>query len=82
MSKYTDYGQMPLEAADRTARTSTGWIGRRIARPEITTLVGIRQAFPIRIHPGKKHLSWDRQAIKGPTYLVTDRGHTDGGRRR
>ena len=29
----------------------TGWIGRRIAEPEIATLAGIRQAFPIDSKP-------------------------------
>ena len=37
--------------------------------------MGIRQAYPI--HPGlkKERKEWDNQAIKGLTYLTTDRGY-------
>ena len=47
------------EAAGHMAGRA-GWIDRRIARPEIATLAGIRQAFPIHSKP--KHPSWDPRA--------------------
>jgi len=47
--------------------------GRRMHKPDVATPAGIRQAY--RIH-GKTpaHLSWSRWAIRGLTYMVTDKG--------
>lgn len=59
------------EEADSRARRSA-WLDRRTAQPEIATPAGIRQAFPIHSRP--RWLKWDRQSLKGLTYIVTDRG--------
>ena len=64
------------EAADYMAG-KTGWIGRRIARPDIATPASIRQVFPIHTRP--KHLLWDCQAVKGLTYLATAGGYSGTG---
>jgi len=43
--------------------------------PDIITPAGIRQAHPVRIHPkAPAHLKWSREAVRGLTYVVTDKG--------
>ena len=39
---------------------------------DMITPAGIRQDFPI--HTKRKHLGWSRKAVKGLTYILTDRG--------
>jgi len=47
--------------------------GRRMHKPDIVTPAGIRQAY--RLHGGTPaHLSWSRWALRGLTYMVTDKG--------
>ena len=60
------------ERADYMAKLAVE-VGLRMNEPDIITPAGIRQAFPIH---GKapKHLRWTRQALKGLTYITTDRG--------
>jgi len=41
--------------------------------PDIVTPAGIRQAYPLHSR-ALAHLNWSRQAIRGLTYLVTDKG--------
>ena len=58
------------EAADRMVGNA-GWIGKRAAEPGIATPAGTRL-----IHSKPKHLKWDREELKGLTYMhmVTNRG--------
>jgi len=48
-------------------------MGERMDMPDIVTLAGIRQAYPLH-GEAPHHLSWSRQAIRGLTYLMTDKG--------
>ena len=59
------------EAADRRANVRA-YGGRVMQLEDKITPAGIRQDFPIHSKP--KHLSWSRKAVKGLTYVVTDRG--------
>ncbi|KAF8415634.1 hypothetical protein EV426DRAFT_700346 [Tirmania nivea] len=59
------------ERADRKAKEAA-WVGRRMLRPDIVTPAGIRQAFPMG-RPSKQ-MKWNREALRGLTYIVTDRG--------
>jgi len=60
------------EMADKKAK---GEVNRGVwmNKPDIVTPAGIRQAY--RLH-GKapKHLNWSRWAVRGLTYMVTDKG--------
>jgi len=48
-------------------------MGWRMHKPDIVTPAGIRQAY--RLHGGvPAHLHWNKQAIRGLTYMVTDKG--------
>jgi len=60
------------ELADRKAKEEVSR-GVWMNKPDIVTPAGIRQAY--RLH-GKapKHLSWSRWAVRGLTYMVTDKG--------
>ena len=60
------------EMADRKAKEEVHR-GEWMNKPDIVTPAGIRQAY--RLH-GKapKHLSWSRWAVRGLTYMVTDKG--------
>ena len=60
------------EQADRIAKEGV-WMGERMHRPDIVTPAGIRQAYPLH-DKAPAHLSWPRQAIRGLTYLETDKG--------
>jgi len=47
--------------------------GERMHMPDIVTPAGIRQLF--RPHEGAPgHLKWSRMAIRGLTYMITDKG--------
>ncbi|KAF8416400.1 hypothetical protein EV426DRAFT_703786 [Tirmania nivea] len=59
------------ERADRKAK-EVAWVGKRMLRPDIVTPAGIRQAFPMG-RPSKQ-TKWNREALRGLTYVVTDRG--------
>ncbi|KAF8417959.1 hypothetical protein EV426DRAFT_710166 [Tirmania nivea] len=59
------------ERADRKAK-EMAWVGRRMLRPDVITPAGIRQAFPMG-RPTKQ-TGWNREALRGLTYIVTDRG--------
>ncbi|KAF8418326.1 hypothetical protein EV426DRAFT_700547 [Tirmania nivea] len=59
------------ERADRKAK-EVAWVGRRMLRPDVITPAGIRQAFPMG-RPSKQ-TKWNREALRGLTYMVTDRG--------
>jgi len=60
------------ELADKMAKEEVNR-GVWMNKPDIVTPAGIRQAY--RLH-GKapKHLSWSRWAVRGLTYMVTDKG--------
>ena len=51
--------------------------GKRMHKPDIATPAGIRHAF--RIH-GKTpaHLGWNSTAVRGLTYMITDKGPQAG----
>ncbi|KAF8415775.1 hypothetical protein EV426DRAFT_661913 [Tirmania nivea] len=59
------------ERADRKANEAA-WVGSRMLRPDIVTPAGIRQAFPMG-RPSKQ-AKWNREALRGLTYIVIDRG--------
>lgn len=59
------------EAADRKAKLRA-YGGRVMQVAERITPAGIRQDFPIHSKPA--HLSWSQSAVKGLTYVVTNRG--------
>jgi len=64
------------EEADRKAKGAVRR-GKRMHKPDIVTPAGIRQAF--RIHEGvPAHLKWNRTAIRGLTYMITDKGPQAG----
>jgi len=60
------------EQAGKKAKEGV-WIGERMHWPDIVTPAGIRQAYPLH-DKAPAHLSWPRQAIRGLTYLETDKG--------
>ena len=59
------------EEADRRANLKA-YGGRVMQRISVMTPAGIRQDHPI--HTKSKHLSWSRKAVKGLSYVTTDRG--------
>jgi len=60
------------EMADARAKWEVE-MGKRMHKPDVVTPAGIRQAF--RLHGGTPaHLRWSRLAIRGLTYMVTDKG--------
>jgi len=60
------------ETADAKAKAEVD-MGMRMHKSDIATPAGIRQAY--RVHGGAPaHLQWTRQAIRGLTYMVTDKG--------
>ena len=60
------------EKADRRAKEEV-WMGERMHKPDIVTPAGIRQKY--RLHgPTPGHLKWSGMAIRGLTYMVTDKG--------
>jgi len=60
------------EAADARAKKEVA-MGERMHWPDKATLAGIRQAYPLHTK-APPHLRWSTQAIRGLTYLETDRG--------
>jgi len=60
------------EKADNEAKKAVRK-GRRMHKPDIVTPAGIRQAFPLH-PPPPRQLRWPRIAMRGWTYLVTDKG--------
>jgi len=60
------------EKADRRAKEEVR-MGERMHKPDIVTPAGIRQKYrPHGTTPG--HLKWSGMAIRGLTYMVTDKG--------
>ena len=60
------------EDADKMAKQEV-WVGQKMHKPDIATPAGIRQAHPI--HPkAPPHLKWSREAVRGLTSIVTDKG--------
>ena len=59
------------EEADRAAKIRA-YGGRVMQRPDQITPAGIRHEY--MIHSKPKHLRWSRRAVKGLSYIVTDRG--------
>jgi len=60
------------EMADKRAKREVEW-GERMHKPDIVTPAGIRQAY--RLHGGAPaHINWSRWALRGLTYMVTDKG--------
>jgi len=60
------------EKADMMARRTVD-MGWRLHEKDIATPAGIRQEFPI--YPrAPKHISWSRMAVRGLTYMITDKG--------
>jgi len=59
------------EQADKRAREG---VERGVWRsdPSLATPAGIRQAY--QLYQKKKHMKWDRDEVRGLTYLHTDRG--------
>ena len=57
--------------ADRVANLRA-YGGRVAGKVDKITPAGVRQDFPIHSKP--KHLGWSRKAVKGLSYVVTDRG--------
>lgn len=57
--------------ADRRANLRA-YGGRVMRRPDIMTPAGIRHDH--RMHANPKHLQWSRKAVRGLTYVVTDKG--------
>jgi len=59
------------EQADRRAREG---VEKGVWRsdPSLATPAGIRQAYPL--FQKKKHMKWDRDEVRGLTYLHTDKG--------
>jgi len=60
------------EAAGSRAKEKV-WRGERMHWPDIVTPPGIRQAFPLHSR-APDHLKWSIVALRGLTYLVTDKG--------
>ena len=60
------------EQADTRAKREV-WLGERMHWPDIVTPAGIRQAYPLHAR-APEQLSWPRQALRGLTYLETDKG--------
>jgi len=51
--------------------------GKRMHKPDIVTPAGIRQEYGL--HAGAPaHLKWNRTAIRGLTYMITDKGPQAG----
>ena len=66
------YGIRGNGEADARAKKEV-WMGQRMLKPDIVTPAGIRQAYPI--HPkAPAHLQWSRMALRGLTYMHTDKG--------
>lgn len=59
------------EEADTAARRA-GWIGSAMQEPEIATPAGIRHYHPLSTK--RPQMKWDRDALRGLTYVHTDRG--------
>jgi len=60
------------EKADKKAKEGVE-MGQRMLQPDIVTPAGIRQAF--RPHDAAPdHLKWNSLALRGLTYMVTDKG--------
>ena len=57
--------------ADRRANLRA-YGGRVMACPDVMTPAGVRHDF--RVHTKPKHLRWSRKAVRGLTFIVTDRG--------
>ena len=64
-------GEEGNERADRRAREG---VERGVWRsdPSLATPAGIRQAYPL--FERKRHMKWDRDEVRGLTYLHTDKG--------
>jgi len=59
------------EEADRRAKEGVdGGVWR--SDPSLATPAGIRQAY--QLYQRKKHMKWDRDEVRGLTYLHTDKG--------
>jgi len=60
------------EMADKRAKREVEW-GERMLMPDIVTPAGIRQTY--KLHGGTPaHLKWSRWALRGLTYMLTDKG--------
>jgi len=65
-------GVVGNEMADARAKREVKR-GKRMHEPDIVTPAGIRQAY--KLHGGApKWLGWSRWAVRGLTYMVTDKG--------
>ncbi|KAF8424370.1 hypothetical protein EV426DRAFT_712188 [Tirmania nivea] len=73
-SKGVAYGHSEVEGNERADRKAKemAWVGKRMLRPDFITPAGIRQAFPMG-RPSKQ-TKWNWEALRGLTYVVTDRG--------
>jgi len=62
------------EKADKKAKEGVE-MGQRMHMPDIVTPAGIRQAYTYRLHgTAPDHLKWNGLALRGLTYMVTDKG--------
>ena len=59
------------EEADARARRA-GWMGSAMQQPEIAIPAGIRHHHPIMSKTAQ--MKWDREAVRGLTYMHTDKG--------
>ena len=65
-------GVLGNELADLRAKKEA-WIGGRRGEKNIATARGIRHEFRVTWR-SKQVQEWDRDALKGHTYICTDRG--------
>lgn len=59
------------EQADRRVK-HTVMRGQLLSEPSLVTPAGIRQAYPL--FRKERHMKWDRDELRGLTYLHKDRG--------
>ena len=67
-------GHSGVEGNERADRRAKGTVmrGQWNLEPSLVTPAGIRQAYPL--FDRAPHLKWDRDALRGLSYLHTDRG--------
>ena len=65
-------GVVGNELADLRAKREV-WIGSRRGDPGVATVSGIKHEFRVT-WKSKQVQEWDREAVKGHTYICTDRG--------
>jgi len=64
------------ESADARAKMEVEK-GIRMHKPDIVTPAGMRQAYRLHARP-PAHLKWNRMAVRGLAYMITDKGPQAG----